>query len=376
MPGDKRVSAASARDHTRRVKLKSSSQRPSGLFWSISVIFLVGIMALGYQAIQPPPPKICGSPGGPPITAPRIKLRDGRHLAYKEHGVPKEKANYKIVFIHGFDCNRHTAVVPSMEIMEDLGIYVLSFDRPGYSESDPDPKRTPQSLALDIEELADQLELGSKFYVVGYSMGGQAVWGCLKYIPHRLAGAALLAPVVNYWWPGLPADLTTEAYYQQFPRDQWALRVAHYLPWLTYWWNTQKWFPGSSAAGRNPKVFSPKDLEILARMTKSRDPKMAAAVGSGRQQGEHESAVRDLMVGFGSWEFGPVQLQIPFPNNEGTVHLWQGDDDGLVPVTLQRYIALQLPWINYHEIPGAGHVFASDQAMADTIFKVILTGEK
>ncbi|KAK6944026.1 Alpha/beta hydrolase fold-1 [Dillenia turbinata] len=374
MAGEKRVSAASARDHTRRVKLKSSSQRCSGMFRSIVVIFLVGIMALGYQAIQPPPPKICGSPGGPPITAPRIKLRDGRHLAYKEHGVSKETANYKIVFVHGFDCNRHIALVPSAEIMEDLGIYILSFDRPGYAESDPDPRRTPQSLALDIEELADQLELGSNFYVVGYSMGGQAVWGCLKYISHRLAGAALLAPVVNYWWPGLPADLSTEAYYQQFPRDQWALRVAHYLPWLTYWWNTQKWFPGSSAAGRNPKVFSPQDLEILAGMTKSRDPKVAAAMGSGRQQGEHESAVRDLIVGFGSWEFSPVQLQNPFPSNEGPVHLWQGDDDRLVPVTLQRHISQQLPWINYHEIPGAGHLF--DQAMADTIFKAFLTGEK
>ena len=61
----------------------------------------------------------------------------------------------------------------------------MSFDRPGYGESDPNPKRTMKSLALDVEELADQLELGSKFYVFGYSMGGQAVWGSLKYIPHR-----------------------------------------------------------------------------------------------------------------------------------------------------------------------------------------------
>ena len=64
-----------------------------------------------YRASRSPPPKICGSPGGPPITAPRIKLRDGRHLAYKEHGMPKEMANYKIVFVHGFDSCRHDAAV-------------------------------------------------------------------------------------------------------------------------------------------------------------------------------------------------------------------------------------------------------------------------
>lgn len=73
------------------------------------------------------------------------------------------------------------------ELIQDLGIYIVSFDRPGYGESDPDPKRTLKSSALDIEELADQLELGSKFYVVGFSMGGQIIWPLLKYIPHRYA---------------------------------------------------------------------------------------------------------------------------------------------------------------------------------------------
>ena len=71
------------------------------------------------------------------------------------------------------------------EIVKELGIYIVSFDRPGYGESDPNPKRTVKSMALDIEELADQLELGSKFYVTGISMGGQVLWSCLKYIPHR-----------------------------------------------------------------------------------------------------------------------------------------------------------------------------------------------
>ena len=73
----------------------------------------------------------------------------------------------------------------SQEIVEELGVYFVAFDRPGYGESDPDPKRSMKSIALDIEDLADQLGLGAKFYVLGFSMGGQVVWGCLKYIPHR-----------------------------------------------------------------------------------------------------------------------------------------------------------------------------------------------
>ncbi|KAK5775715.1 hypothetical protein PVK06_043648 [Gossypium arboreum] len=134
-------------------------------------------------AIQPPPPKICESLDGAPITANRIKLRDERYLAYKEHGVAKEMEKHKLIFVHGFASCRHDEALVSqlsLEVVEELGIY---------------------SCPLIDQELFDQLRLGSKFYLVGYSMGGHAVWSCLKYIPHRLAGATLVAPVVNYWWP-------------------------------------------------------------------------------------------------------------------------------------------------------------------------------
>ena len=66
-------------------------------------VILVGYI---YKAIKPPPPKICGSPGGPPVTSPRIKLKDGRHLAYREAGVSREEAKYKMIVIHGFDSSK------------------------------------------------------------------------------------------------------------------------------------------------------------------------------------------------------------------------------------------------------------------------------
>ncbi|XP_050380330.1 uncharacterized protein LOC126797687 [Argentina anserina] len=370
---NRKISAASARAHTRRAKQNSSFRLPPGMFRTTLVVLFMGFMAWAYQAIQPPPMKICGSPDGPPVTAPRIKLRDGRHLAYQEHGVPKENAQYKIVYIHGIDSCRHDAVAAetlSPEIVEDLGIYIVSFDRPGYGESDPDPKRTAKSLALDIEALADELGLGSRFYVLGFSMGGQSLWGCLKYIPHRLAGAALLAPVVNYWWTGIPENLSNEAYYQQFQQDQWAVRVSHYAPWLTYFWNTQKWFPSSSVFAHSTDILSQPDKEVLPKLLKRK-----SYMDQVRQQGEFESIHRDMNLGFGTWEFSPLELENPFPNNEASVHVWQGDDDNMVPVTLQRYIAQQLPWIRYHEIPGAGHLFPHADGLCNTIVKALLTDE-
>ncbi|CAJ2673458.1 unnamed protein product [Trifolium pratense] len=339
----------------------------------IASIFLIGILALSYQAIIPPPPRTCGLPGGPPITSPRIKLRDGRHLAYKEYGVPRQLANHKIIFIHGFGSCRHDTViatnVPS-GLLEELGVYIVSFDRPGYGESDADPKRSVKSLALDVEDLADKLGLGSKFYVMGFSMGGQAVWGCLRFIPHRLAGATLLTPVINYWWHGLPSNMSTKVYYDQPTQDQWAVRVAHYVPWLTFWWFSQNWFPTSSVVQGNPAIFSPQDLSIISNFDKNEHKSQV------KQQGEHESICRDAMIGFGSWDFDPLDLDNPFPDNTTQVHLWQGADDRLVPATLQRYIVQKLPWIQYHEVPGAGHLFPYIEEVGAAIIKTQLMDTK
>ncbi|CAK9315564.1 unnamed protein product [Citrullus colocynthis] len=340
-----------------------------GMFLRILGVVLIAFLAWAFSAIRPPPPKICGSVGGPAITAPRIKLRDGRHLAYKEHGVPRTVAKYKIIYIHGFSNSRHDAAVAvfaSPGFLEELGVYVVSFDRPGYGESDPHPKRTVKSLALDVEALGDQLGLGPKFYVIGLSMGGEAVWGCLKYIPHRLAGASLLAPVINYWWPSFPANLSKEGFSSQLPEDQWTQSVAHHLPWLTYWWNTQKLFPALSILAGRREIFSSQDFEIIRSFEKPVDQEYV------KQQGDFESFHRDLMIGFGKWEFDPMLLENIFPKNEGSVHLWQGDDDKLVPVKLQRYIAQKLPWIHYHELPGAGHLFAFTRKMSEEILRSLL----
>ncbi|KAL8233730.1 hypothetical protein R6Q59_019830 [Mikania micrantha] len=79
-----------------------------------------------------------------------------------------------------------------------------------------------------------------------------------------------------------------------------------------------------------------------------------------------------MNIGWGKWEFDPMDLQNPFQNGNGSVHLWMGDDDRIVPVTLQRYIAQKLGWIKYHEIVGAGHTFSFADEMGDNILKELL----
>ncbi|ESR37495.1 hypothetical protein CICLE_v10029982mg [Citrus x clementina] len=66
--------------------------------------------------------------------------------------------------------NNYQTVIDMQDFMDELGVYVLTFDRTGYGESDPKPKRPVKIEAFDIQELANQLNLGHKFDVIGISI--------------------------------------------------------------------------------------------------------------------------------------------------------------------------------------------------------------
>lgn len=71
-----------------------------------------------------------------------------------------------------------------------------------------------------------------------------------------------------------------------------------------------------------------------------------------------------------------MELKNPFPNNEGSVHLWQGHKDSLVPFEMQRYLAQKLPWIQYHELPDSGHLIIHHNKLCEAIFRSLLLGEE
>ncbi|PKI53681.1 hypothetical protein CRG98_025922 [Punica granatum] len=89
----------------------------------IAIAVTVGFIGWAYHSLKPPPPKICGSRNGPQITSPRIKLSDGRHLSYREMGVPKEEAKYKIIVIHGFDISKDITLPVSQQKVRQQGLH-------------------------------------------------------------------------------------------------------------------------------------------------------------------------------------------------------------------------------------------------------------
>ncbi|KAL3530400.1 hypothetical protein ACH5RR_009722 [Cinchona calisaya] len=330
---------------------------------------MMGCLGLSDQPTLPSPPSETSPMDQSDIKSPRIRLSDGRYLAYREVGVPKNKSNYRIIAVHGFGSSKEMNFLAPQELMDELGIYLLLFDRAGYGDSDPNPKRSVKSEASDIEELADQLQLGSKFYVMGVSLGCYPVWSCLKRLPNRLAGAALIVPMINYKWRSLPKDLVKDDYRKNLCR--WIIWLLRHTPGLLHWWLTQKVFPSSNMLDKNPAFFNKKDLDSL-----SNTPGYQLFTQNGfKDRRVFESIRRDCIVAFGRWDFEPMELTNPYPENESSVHIWQGCEDKVVPVKLQRYVTERLPWIRYHEVPEGGHMLVYDSSVCEGILRSLLLGE-
>ncbi|KAL2984038.1 hypothetical protein AAZX31_12G068600 [Glycine max] len=171
-----------------------------------SVIFFVSILAfLALYANFECDPYAAAAPVKQvfvhPPSATRVVLPDGRYMAYKEQGVSSHKARFSVIAPHSFLSSR-LAGIPGVKdsLLEEFGIRLLTYDLPGFGESDPHPNRNLESSATDMAFLANALDV-DKFWVVGYSSGSMHAWAALRYIPDRLAGAAMFAPMVNPYDP-------------------------------------------------------------------------------------------------------------------------------------------------------------------------------
>src|SRR5437764_285014 len=69
----------------------------------------------------------------------------------------------------------------------------------------------------------------------------------------RLTGAALIVPIINYWWPSFPAELSRQAFKKLVVPEQRTLWIAHNIPSFLYLWMTQRWLPSSAAAMHHPE---------------------------------------------------------------------------------------------------------------------------
>ena len=89
------------------------------------------------------------------------------------------------MLVHGGTPNSRLPFDPWLEDAARRGVHLISYDRPGYGGSTPQPGRTVADCASDVRTIAN-----------AFGIDHLGVWGISGGGPHALASAALLPDLV------------------------------------------------------------------------------------------------------------------------------------------------------------------------------------
>lgn len=136
-----------------------------------------------------------------------VRVADGRTLRVHDGGTPERHVG-SVVWHHGTP-QTGALLEPVLESARRRGIRVVSYGRPGYGGSTPQPGRTVGAAAADVAQLADALGLG-RFATMGASGGGPHALACAALLGDRVTAAAILGGIAPYtedfdWFAGMVA---------------------------------------------------------------------------------------------------------------------------------------------------------------------------
>ena len=132
------------------------------------------------------------------VTETDLELGDGRALHVYDTGADDRLA----VFWHHGTPNIGAPPEPLFAAAEELGIRWVSYDRPGYGGSTPDPGRNLASAAACVSAVADRLGI-ERFALVGHSGGGSHALACGALLEERVVGVVSVAGLAPYGAEGL-----------------------------------------------------------------------------------------------------------------------------------------------------------------------------
>ncbi|KAG6558289.1 hypothetical protein Mapa_000039 [Marchantia paleacea] len=353
----------------------------------VALMFILFLLYLSFLARVRPPGECENERIILNFTATRIRLRGGRYVSFREQGVGADRAEHSVVVVHDLLSSR-LAGIPGIKasLLEEYKVRLIAYDRPGYGQSDPHLGRNYNTSAYDIVEIADALNLGDKFWVVGFGGGGPHVWAAINYLPERLAGVAMFAPAGNPYVNNMTKEEIDDIWGLLTLRQKWMHSIARRFPALLPTLLQRTAITNSPYVPRNVRLsLGQKDQEWMEQ------PDVMEAwqedLKESLQQGCAFPMAEELMMLVNDWGF--ILSELPFRERtaktifhhvvdlfvgkekpkiyDGPIHIWQGTDDQLVPVTINNVakrlveqndlldLEAKSSPVKLHYLPGEGH---------------------
>jgi pimeloyl-ACP methyl ester carboxylesterase len=127
-----------------------------------------------------------------------VRTPDGRTLAVDIGGDPAGKP----VLVHMGTPNSRRMYGPAGQDAAERGLRLISYDRPGYGGSSPQPGRIVADCAADVRAICAGLHI-DRLAMWGISGGGPHVLACAALLPDLVVAAASLASPAPFGAEGL-----------------------------------------------------------------------------------------------------------------------------------------------------------------------------
>jgi pimeloyl-ACP methyl ester carboxylesterase len=137
-----------------------------------------------------------------------LRLEDGRTLRAYDSGADSADP-FTVVWHHGSP-QTGAPLEPLLSAAARRGIRLLSYGRPSYGGSSPNPGRDVASAAADVAQLADAFGV-PRFAVMGISGGGPHALACAALLADRVTGVVSVAGLAPFteefdWSAGMVSD--------------------------------------------------------------------------------------------------------------------------------------------------------------------------
>jgi pimeloyl-ACP methyl ester carboxylesterase len=254
-----------------------------------------------------------------------LRLPDGRDLRIHDtvdgdttlvwhHGTPQTGALYE----------------PLLGLARERGIRLVSYARPGYGGSTPQPGRAIGSAGSDMAQVADVLCL-DRFAVMGSSSGGSHALACAALLPDRVSGVACFAAIApctgdDSWFAGMADDSALRA-----ARAGREARMRH-----------------AELSEFDPATFTAADFAALSGTWES----MGVDAGTAERAGP-DGQVDDDIALVTPWRADLAEVEAP-------VLLVQGEQDRIAPRTHAMQLTGELAQSELWLRPDDGHISVLD----------------
>jgi pimeloyl-ACP methyl ester carboxylesterase len=260
-----------------------------------------------------------------------LRLSDGRDLRIHDTG----QGDTTLVWHHGTP-QTGALYEPLLGLAGERGIRLVSCARPGYGGSTAAPGRAVGSVAPDLAQVADALDL-ARFAVMGSSSGGSHALACAALLPDRVSGVACFAAIAPFtgddsWFAGMQDDSALRA-----ALAGRAARLRH-----------------AEHSEFDPATFTAADFEALSGAWEL----MGVDAGTAERAGP-DGEVDDDVALVTPWAADLAAVEAP-------VLLVQGEQDRVAPPAHAQQIARVLGQSEIWFRPDDGHISvldACDQAM-------------